>query len=43
MKVFAKSLGEYGTGIGSLLSWGISSLVLWISKKATRRSASATT
>jgi len=33
----------FGTGIGSLLSWAISSLVLWITKKATRRSASATT
>jgi hypothetical protein len=33
----------FGTGIGSLLSWGIASLVLWITKKATRRSASATT
>lgn len=33
----------FGTGIGSLLSWGISSLVMWVAKKLTRRSASATT
>ncbi len=33
----------FGMGIGSLLSWGIASLVLWITRKATRRSASATT
>lgn len=32
----------FGTGIGSLLSWGLSSLVMWITKKATKRSASAT-
>ncbi len=33
----------FGTGIGSLLSAGISSLVMWVAKILTRRSASATT
>ncbi len=33
----------FGTGLGSLITWGIASLVLWITRKATRRSASATT
>ncbi len=32
----------FGTGIGSLISWAISSLVLCITKWATRRPASAT-
>jgi hypothetical protein len=32
----------FGTGIGSLISWGIASLVMWVAKKTTR-SASATT
>jgi hypothetical protein len=32
----------FGTGIGSLLSWAISSLVMWVAKKITRRPASAT-
>ena len=50
MKIFGKPLGDFhvfghvafGTGIGSLISWAISSLVMWITKLATRRSASAT-
>jgi hypothetical protein len=32
----------FGTGIGSLISWALSSLVMWFTKLATRRSASAT-
>jgi len=31
----------FGTGIGSLISWALSSLVMWFTKLATRRSASA--
>ena len=33
----------FGTGIGTLLSWAIASLVLWVKSKLTRRPASATT
>jgi hypothetical protein len=33
----------FGTGIGTLLSWGIASLVLFIARKTTRRSPSAAT
>jgi hypothetical protein len=33
----------FGTGIGTLLSWGIASLVLLIARKTTRRSTSAAT
>ncbi|MGH9322635.1 MAG: hypothetical protein ACRD3V_22455 [Vicinamibacteria bacterium] len=32
----------FGTGIGSILSWAIASLVMFITKKVTRRSAAAT-
>jgi hypothetical protein len=32
----------FGTGIGSLISWALSSLVMWFTKLVTRRRASAT-